>query len=142
MNLRKYLSGTRNISRYIFNWSEGDGYMKFDLKLEKELRVKGATLVLGNTERYNEERLFIPESGQYLMAAYCDEEYYSAYGIMVGTSVHKNHSLKYACALLNSKLFTFYVVEKEILRKGNKATPHIGVKGLNSLPVHLCKYEI
>jgi methylase of polypeptide subunit release factors len=132
----KYLSGTKNIDRYSFQWSESDGYMNFDLDLERTLRQNGETLVLGNPVRYQVERLFIPESGQYLMAAYCNEEYYSAYGIMVGTSSNSEYPIKYACALLNSGLFTFYAIEKEILRKGKKATPHVGVKGLNSIPVH------
>ncbi len=61
---------------------------------------------------------------------------------MVGTNANPNYSIKYSCALLNSKLFTFYAVEKEILRKGKKATPHVGVKGLNSIPVHLCKTDV
>jgi hypothetical protein len=138
----KYLSGTRNIDRYYFEWFENDGYMRFDLNLERELRENGETLVLGNPDRYKKERLFIPESGQYLMAAYCNEDYYSAYGIMVGTSVGPNHSIKYACALLNSKLLTFYAIQKEILRKGKKATPHVGVKGLDNLPIHFCGNKV
>ncbi len=69
----KYLSGTKNINRYSYVWDESDGYMKLDLKLEKELKEKGATIALGNPERYKTERLFIPESGQFLMAAYCAE---------------------------------------------------------------------
>lgn len=93
--------------------------------------------MLGNPERYIMERLFIPESGQHLMAAYCDEDYYSAYGIMVATKTKPESSIKFPLALLNSKLITFYAIEKEILRKGKKATPHIGVKGLNSIPVFL-----
>ena len=32
---------------------------------------------------------------------------------------------------------TFFAIERQILRKGNKATPHIGVKGLNNIPVPL-----
>lgn len=55
---------------------------------------------------------------------------------MVGTSKKKDYRLlKYACLLINSKLFTYYAIEKEILRKGNKATPHVGVKGLRSIPI-------
>ena len=136
----KYLSGTRAIKRYSYKWEkEKDGYFIFDLKLEQKLRAKGATLVLGDANRYLVPRLFIPESGQYLMAAYCDEKMYSAYGLMVGTTTAEDEDLKYPCALLNSKLFTFYATEKEILRKGNKATPHVGVKGLNSIPVYKVK---
>lgn len=136
----KYLSGTRAIKRYSYKWEkEKDGYFIFDLKLEQKLRAKGATLVLGDPNRYLVPRLFIPESGQYLMAAYCDEKMYSAYGLMVGTTTAEDEDLKYPCALLNSKLFTFYATEKEILRKGNKATPHVGVKGLNSIPVNRIK---
>jgi adenine-specific DNA-methyltransferase len=140
-NYWKYLSGTRNVNRYFYQWYESDGYMKFDSVLESKLREQGATLALGNHQRYKTERLLIPESGQFLMAAYCNEECYSAYGIMVGTSSNSKYSIKYSCALLNSMLLTFYAVEKEILRKGKKATPHVGVKGLNSIPVHFCKKE-
>jgi tRNA1(Val) A37 N6-methylase TrmN6 len=138
----RYIPGTSNISYFKYTWAENDGYMIFDQELENELREQGETLVLGNHERYECERLFIPESGQHLMAAYCNEEYYSAYGVMVGTTSHPNFLLKYACALLNSNLLTFYAIETEILRKGKKATPHIGVKGLNNIPVHLCEQGI
>lgn len=137
----KYLSGTKNIKRYLYFWELSDGYMKLDTELEKKLKLKGATIALGNPERYKKERLFIPESGQILMAAYCNEDIYSAYGVMVGTNANPGISLKYSCALLNSKLFTFYAIEKEILRKGKKATPHVGVKGLNSIPIHICNKD-
>ena len=138
---RKYLPGTANIKPYLYFWSEGDGWMKLDTNLEKELKRKGKTLALGDPERYNMERIFIPESSQSLMAAYCDAPFYSAYGLMVGTSPNDSRLLKYACLLLNSKLFTFYAIDKEILRKGNKATPHVGVKGLRSIPIPLLTSE-
>jgi adenine-specific DNA-methyltransferase len=136
-NYHKYLAGTRAIKRFSYKWEkEKDSYFIFDTKLEQMLRSKGATLTLGDHNRYLVPRLFIPESGQYLMAAYCEERIYSAYGLMVGTTTSDKDNLKYTCALLNSTLFTFYAIEKEILRKGNKATPHIGVKGLNAIPVY------
>ena len=133
---RRYLPGTANISHYAYKWNESDGWAKIDQKLEKELKATGKTLALGDPIRYEKPRLFIPESSQSLMAAYCEEKYYSGYGVMVGSSINSDFNyLKYACALLNSKLLTFYAVKKEILRKGNKATPHVGVKGLRSIPV-------
>lgn len=133
---RRYLPGTANISYYTYRWNNSDGWAKFDQQIERELKLAGKTLALGDPSRYDKPRLFIPESSQTLVAAYCDEEYYSGYGLMVGTAVDANTiSLKYACALLNSKLLTFYALRKEILRKGNKATPHVGVKGLYSIPV-------
>ena len=133
---RKYLSGTANIKKYHYSWDESDGWMKFDQELEQELKSKGKTLALGDPIRYNKNRLFIPESGQSLLAALCKEKYYSAYGLMVGTAIDDNDAfLYYACMLLNSKLLTFYAIRKEILRKGNKATPHVGVKGLLSIPI-------
>lgn len=140
-NYWKYLPGTRNINKYSYKWFESDGYMVFDIEREKELRQIGETLVLGNHERYKQERLFIPESGQFLMAAYCNENFYSGYGLMVATKAISDYSLKYSCCLLNSKLINFYALEKEILRKGKKATPHVGVKGLNSIPIHFCNKE-
>lgn len=139
---KEYLSGTKCIDRYHYEWIEKDGYMKFDEAKEIELREKGETLVLGNKSRYLTPRLIIPESGQFLMAAYCDDEIYTGYGLMIGTQINKSYSLKYTCALLNSTLMTFYATEKEILRKGNKATPHVGVRGLNSIPVPLADTKI
>lgn len=134
---RKYLSGTANIKKYNYTWEVEDGYMYFNENAEIELRKNGKTLALGNIERYNQERLFIPESAGTITAAYCNEDYYSSYGIMVATNIDKNNSIKYACAILNSKLITFYAEEKGILRKGNKATPHVGVKGLKCIPIYL-----
>ena len=134
----KFISGIKSLDQYTYEWDKkSDCYFKFDQELEIELRSKGSTMVLGNPERYLKEKLFIPESAQYLLASYVKERVYSAYGIMVGTQANQNYNIKYPCALINSKLFTFYAIEKEILRKGSKATPHIGVKGLKSIPVHL-----
>lgn len=133
---RRYLSGTANIKKYCYTWNESDGWMKLDQELERSLKLKGKTLALGDPSRYDKNRLFIPESGQTLLAALCKENYYSAYGLMVGTSIdNDDDSLYYACMLLNSKLLTFYAINKEILRKGNKATPHVGVKGLLAIPI-------
>jgi len=132
----KYLSGTKCVKPYFYEWSESDGYMIFDDKKEKQLRSQGKTLALGNHERYLQPRLFIPESAQTIMAAYSEEQIYSAYGLLVGTTDLGENYLKYSCALLNSKLITFYSIQREILRKGNKATPHVGVKGLNGLPIY------
>jgi hypothetical protein len=138
-NHYKYLSGTKCVKPYYYEWSASDGYMIFDVKKEKELRATGKTLALGNRERYLQPRLFIPESAQTIMAAYTDELIYSAYGLLVGTSEKGKNYLKYACGILNSKLITFYSIQKEILRKGNKATPHVGVKGLNDIPIYIEK---
>ncbi len=138
-NHYKYLSGTKCVKPYYYEWTASDGYMIFDVKKEKELRAIGKTLALGNRERYLQPRLFIPESAQTIMAAYSDELIYSAYGLLVGTSEKGKKYLKYACGILNSKLITFYSIQKEILRKGNKATPHVGVKGLNDIPIYVEK---
>jgi type I restriction-modification system DNA methylase subunit len=138
----KYLSGTRSIYRFGYEWSsERDGFFVFDTEKEASLRNQGETLVLGNPDRFLQDRLFIPESGQTLMCAYASERIYSAYGIMVGTAKSEKFNLKYVCALLNSQLLSFYAIEKEILRKGNKATPHVGVRGLNAIPVWLVSEE-
>ena len=141
-NHYKYLSGTKCVKPYYYEWTASDGYMIFDVKKEKELRANGKTLALGNRERYLLPRIFIPESSQTIMAAYSDELIYSAYGLLVGTSDKGINYLKYACGLLNSKLITFYSIQREILRKGNKATPHVGVKGLNGIPIFAVKNTV
>lgn len=138
----KYLSGTKCVKPYIYEWTDSDGYMIFDDKKEKELRANGKTLALGNHDRYIQTKLFIPESAQTIMAAYSEELIYSAYGLLVGTTDLGIDHLKYACGLLNSKLITFYSIQREILRKGNKATPHVGVKGLNGLPIYTDKEHV
>ena len=133
---RKYISGTARVKPYLYSWEAIDGYLKLDIKLEKELKALGKTLALGDPERFNKEMLFIPESSQTITSAYCnDKDYYTAYGIMVATAKNTTSSLKYICGILNSKLITYYATQTGILRKGQKATPHVGVKGLNSLPI-------
>ena len=91
---------------------------------------------MGDISRFKKPKIFIPESSQIITAVYSNEEYCSAYGIMVGTNKEDiDISLHFIVGLLNSVLINFYCLEKEILRKGNKATPHVGVKGINSIPV-------
>jgi hypothetical protein len=131
----KYIPGTKNIKKYYYEWNEEDGYCKLDLELESSLRISGKTLVLGDITRFEKMKLFIPESSQTITAVYSDENVCSAYGVMVGTLNEADVNLHFIAGLLNSKLITFYCLEKEILRKGNKATPHVGVKGLNSIPI-------
>ncbi|MGV3611694.1 MAG: Eco57I restriction-modification methylase domain-containing protein [Fluviicola sp.] len=133
-NYFKYIGGTKNIKPFYYEWDERDGYFKFDQDLEQQLKLNGATIALGNPDRYEQNRIFIPESGQHIMAAYSNEKIYGAYGLLVGTSENEDF-LRYALFLLNSELITFYALQKEILRKGNKATPHVGVKGLRGIPV-------
>ena len=131
----KYIPGTKNVKKYFYEWNKKDGYCKLDLKLEVSLRKKGKTLVLGDITRFDKDKIFIPESSQTITAVYSTEDVCSAYGIMVGTLNDVDISLHFVTGLLNSKAINFYCLEKEILRKGNKATPHVGVKGLNSIPI-------
>ncbi|NLI64356.1 MAG: restriction endonuclease subunit M [Bacteroidales bacterium] len=132
---KKYLSGTKNISPYTYEWEKGDGFIKVDLELERKLKEKGATIALGDPLRYSQPHLFIPESGQRIMAAYCHDEIYGAYGLLVATHKNDIKNLFYSLLLLNSNIVSFYCTEKEILRKGSKATPHVGVKGLRGIPI-------
>ena len=131
----KYISGTKNIKKYFYEWNKKDGYCKLDLNLESLLRKKGKTLVLGDITRFDRDKIFIPESSQTITAVFSEEDVCSAYGIMVGTLNDVDISLHFITGVLNSKTINFYCIEREILRKGNKATPHIGVKGLNSIPI-------
>jgi hypothetical protein len=125
----------KHVRHYSAWWDDYQGFFVFDQEKERMLRVEGKTLVLGDPSRYEGPRLFIPEASKGIRAAYVDAHLYSAYGILVGKSKHSENELKIACALLNSRAISFYAIEREILRKGKKATPHAGVKGLAELPV-------
>ncbi len=126
----------KHVTHYSAWWDDSQGFFVFDQEKERMLRAKGKTLVLGDPNRYEGPRLFIPEASKGIRAAYIDTRLYSAYGILVGKSKHgREDELKIACALLNSRAISFYAIEREILRKGKKATPHAGVKGLAELPV-------
>ncbi|MEX2683947.1 MAG: TaqI-like C-terminal specificity domain-containing protein [Candidatus Sigynarchaeota archaeon] len=131
----KIILDARHVGRYHAWWDESQGYFVFDREKERRLRNEGKTLVLGDPDRYEGPRLFIPEASKGIQAAYLNTRLYSAYGILVGKPKHGEDDLKIACALLNSRAITFYAIEREILRKGKKATPHVGVKGLAELPV-------
>ncbi len=125
----------KNVRHYRAWWDDSQGFFVFDQETERMLKAKGKTLVLGDPGRYEGPKLFIPEASKGIRAAYIDTRLYSAYGILVGTSKKNEDELKIACALLNSRAISFYAIEREILRKGKKATPHAGVKGLAELPV-------
>lgn len=135
-NYHKFIAKIKSLNPYSYSWNaKDDSYFIFDTELENELRKSGSTMVLGNPDRYLQPKLFIPESAQNIQASYVEEQVYSAYGIMVGTKLSKDYHLKFLTAILNSSIISFFAIEKEILRKGSKATPHVGVKGLKSLPI-------
>ncbi len=142
-NYHKFIAKIKSLDSYSYTWNaDTDSYFIFDTELENELRKSGSTMVLGNHERYLQPKLFIPESAQHIQASYVEEQIYSAYGIMVGTTLDSAYNLKFLAAILNSSTISFYAIEKEILRKGSKATPHVGVKGLNSLPIKKSRRDI
>jgi len=144
-----YLLGSQNVSRYRLSWpspKKNDRYnfLLFDSNLERELKKKGATIVLGNENRFNEPKLIINEASNVLTGTYDESNYYCSYSFHVINAPSKE-DLKYLLGIINSKLMTYYCIKNEILRKGTKATPHLGTKGLDRLPIKVdynYKYEL
>jgi len=141
--VHRYLAGHENVpERYKLVWPSRSRtkFILFDKNLEATLKMeKNATIALGKELKYNVPKIVVNEASQGIIATYDDNNYYASYSFHIINRM-KDHSLKYLLSILNSKLMTYYAIKSEILRKGKKATPHLGTKGLSRLPIKFSIY--
>jgi type I restriction-modification system DNA methylase subunit len=103
-----YLLGSQNVSRYRLIYpspKKNDKYnfLFFDLDLENELKKKGATIVLGDENRFNEPKLVINEASNVLTGTYDESNYYCSYSFHTINGSSKE-DLKHLLGILNSEL--------------------------------------
>ena len=140
------LNGGKNIpSKYIINYKkEIDGFVLFDKKFEEKLVEDGKNisdsgkvvhLISGNESKYLEEKFFIRQSAFEIIAAYDNDNFYALRSLFVANLINIKYNLKFILSLLNSKLISFFSIQKGIIRFQKGKQPQIRVSGLNKIPI-------
>lgn len=128
-------------------------YLLFDKKLEKKLnddfekkylKEKGShqrPFNIRKLDEYNQPKIFLRQSDIKFTATYSEDLIFGNYSLFALFSNKKEKDvLKFILGLLNSKLLTFYGVQKDIILIRNGKTPQIrsgqrGPRGLRQLPI-------
>ena len=139
-----FINGSNNVQLYeiIFpsDKQQKDGLMYFDFnkKVEKKIWDEGiGTPSIGETnERFLKPKLVIRQSDVRLTATFDDEGYHCDYNLFTANKLSSSPlELKYILSLLNSKLMTYYVLEKGYLNIKPGKTPQIRVTDVKELPI-------
>lgn len=145
-----FINGSNNVKLYeiIFpsDKQRKDGLMFFDFnkKIEKKIWDEGiGTPSIGETnERFLKPKLVIRQSDVRLTATFDDKGYHCDYNLFTATKLDTSPiNLKYILSLLNSKLMTYYVIEKGYLNIKPGKTPQIRVTDIKELPVKETKNQ-
>ncbi len=139
-----FINGSNNVQLYeiVFpsDKQKKDGVMYFDFnkKVEKKIWDEGiGTPSIGETnERFLKPKLVIRQSDVRLTATYDDDGYHCDYNLFTANKLSSSPlELKYILSLLNSKLMTYYVLEKGYLNIKPGKTPQIRVTDIKELPI-------
>ncbi len=145
-----FINGSNNVQLYeiIFpsekQLKDGLKYFDFNKKVEKKIWDEGiGTPSIGETnERFLKPKLVIRQSDIRLTATYDEEGYHCDYNLFTANIlVSSNLELKYILSLLNSKLMTYYVLEKGYLNIKPGKTPQIRVTDVKELPIKEVKNQ-
>ncbi|MFX0094510.1 MAG: TaqI-like C-terminal specificity domain-containing protein, partial [Candidatus Hodarchaeota archaeon] len=114
-----------------------DKFVLYDKKLEQRLRKeKSATIALGTEKRFKQANILVAEAGSTIIAVLNTRGLYASYSFHVITpKSNKSFPLLFLLALLNSSVLSYFAIKKSLIRKGRKATPHLGTLGLRQLPI-------
>jgi len=113
-------------------------YFDFNKKVEKKIWDEGiGTPSIGETnERFLNPKIVIRQSDTRLTATYDDEGFHCDYNLFTANKLPNSKlHLKYILAILNSKLMTYYVLEKGYLNIKPGKTPQIRVTDVKELPI-------
>lgn len=147
-----YLEGSKGISDK-FGVLNSNKYLNYDYELQlkisdefkEELTLLGVKnkkrVTLGDRECYFAPKIFIRQCAKELIATYTEDKYAANNSIYILTNKdysEKNKKfLKYICAIINSKLLTFYAQKKRIIRTGNGKAPQIKISDLHNLRINV-----
>lgn len=146
-----FINGSNNVQPYEIIFPSGkqkkDGLMYFDFnkKIEKKIwDERIGTPSIGETnERFLKPKIVIRQSDIRLTASYDEKGYHCDYNLFTANRIKtSNLELKYILSIINSKLMTYYVLEKGYLNIKPGKTPQIRVTDIKKLPIKEAKNQI
>ena len=146
-----FINGSNNVQLYkiIFpsdkQYKDGLMYFDFNKKVEKGIWDKGiGTPSIGETnDRFLKPKLVIRQSDTRLTATYDENTYHCDYNLFTANKLASSTlDLKYILSIINSKLMTYYVLEKGYLNIKSGKTPQIRVTDIKELPIKSIKNQL
>lgn len=145
LNSYPYYRGSQGL-KYKYSILKYDKYFHYDKnlqdnindRLKKELILQGIKnkkrIGLGETEIYDNPKIYIRQSAKELIASY-DEYPSSANNSLYVFSLRDNSEkslvvLKYLCGLINSTIYTFFAQQRRIIRYNKGKQPQIKISDL------------
>jgi hypothetical protein len=126
-----------SIDRYAL--PETDGYISFDIQLGKLVNkaVRDANIALPNNLPFIfEDKIILRQSCSFLCATIASSGQTGEHKFFFfKPKLNSNKSLYYLLGLINSKLLTFYALERNIIKHGHKKQPQIRIKEVIKLPI-------
>ena len=105
-----------------------------------EIRRQPKALGLGSLFAFTHPKLFVRQSADRIIATYTDVDCAANTSFYIISEkdedgIESKISLKYLLAILNSKLLSFYALEKKIIITGDKKQPQMMIKPFKTLPI-------
>jgi len=149
-NVFPYYEGSKGL-KYKYSSLVYDKYFVYDEQLRNkinedikiELTKKGIKnkkrIGLGNIETYKNPKIFIRQSSNELIATYENKIGAANNSLYIFSlydkSIKSISFLKYLCGLLNSDLYTFFAINRRIIRINNGKQPQIKISDLYQIPI-------
>ena len=140
-----YISGGDNVQLYYINYptklqnKRGETNFKFDKKIEKFIwENKIGTPSIGeNNQRFIRPKLVIRQSDCRITAALdMNRNFHCGYTLFtVNVEGDNLHKLFYILGIINSKLITFYMLQKGWIKIAPGKTPQIRVDDVKKIPI-------
>lgn len=144
-NYPPYISGGYNVQRYKINYptklqiKRGETNFRFDKKIEKYIWDNniGTPSIGENNERFLRPKLIIRQSDTKITAAIdLNNHYHCGYTLFtVNTPNDDEEQLLYILGVLNSKLVTFYMLNKGWIKIAPGKNPQIRVEDIKKIPI-------
>jgi len=143
-NFHPFINGSNNVQLYqIFFPSDKQlrdkmMYFDFNKKIEKEIWDNGiGTPSIGESnERFLKPKIVIRQSDVRLTATFDEKGFHCDYNLFTATKLSSSIlELKFILAIINSRLMTYYVLEKGFLNIKPGKTPQIRVTDVKELPI-------
>ena len=139
----KFINGGDNVQRWKITFPtekqirKGQTYVDFNKTIEKEIwDNKIGTPSIGKTnDRFLNHKVVIRQSDTKLSSVLDFDQYHCDYNLFTATSIDNNDDELYnLIALLNSDVYSYYVIEKGILNIKPGKTPQIRVTDVKTIP--------
>ena len=140
INKDKKLNLIRNItSIQKYDTPVYKGYINFDKNLGTNVNrtIRDANIALPKNEPFiHTKKIILRQSSSILTATIADKDSLCEHKFFVFKLNNEELlSLEYLLALINSKMMTFYALEKNIIKHGEKKQPQIRIKEVVKLPI-------